>query len=109
VLNQFLTGHPLEVIDDLLACASTQLNIPSHDIQLYATWQKTVFKHLERIRAYLDLRPFNNAPPAIRRQRGITALRCRVAVAAHAARRLPPADQAHQAGAELELWTTEYP
>jgi TnpA family transposase len=65
LLNRLPTGHPLEVIDDILAYASTQLNIPSQNIGLYATWQKTVFQHQERIRSYLGLRPLNTATAEI--------------------------------------------
>ena len=31
VLNRLPTGHPLEVIDDILAYVGAQLNIPSQD------------------------------------------------------------------------------
>lgn len=65
LLNRLPTGHPLEVIDNILIYVSTQLNIPSQNICLYAEWQKTVVLHQERIRAYLDLRPFNTALPEI--------------------------------------------
>jgi len=58
VLNRLPTGHPLEVIDDILAYVGAQLSIPNQDISLYAKWQKTVFEHQERIKWYLGLQPF---------------------------------------------------
>ena len=61
LFNRLPTGHPLEVIDDILTYASTQLNIPGEDIAQYAKWQKTVFQHQERIKSYLDLRTFGSA------------------------------------------------
>lgn len=59
LLNRLPTGHPLEMIDDILVYVSTQLDIPSQNIRLYAKWQKTVFQHQERIRTYLSFRHFN--------------------------------------------------
>jgi len=56
LLNRLPIRHPLEVIDDILAYVSVQLNIPNQDIDLYAKWQKTVFKHQER---NLGLRAFS--------------------------------------------------
>ena len=53
LLNRLPIGYPLEVIDDLLAYVSAQLNIPNQAIDLYAKWQKTVFEHQERIKLYL--------------------------------------------------------
>lgn len=61
LLNRFPIGHPLEVMNDILDYVSTQLNIPSQNISLYAEWQKTVVQHQERIRAYLSLRSFMSA------------------------------------------------
>lgn len=49
------------MIDDILVYVSTQLDIPSQNIGLYAEWQKTVFQHQERIRTYLNFRHFNTA------------------------------------------------
>jgi TnpA family transposase len=59
LLNRLPIGYPLEVIDDLLAYVSAQLNIPNQAIDLYAKWQKTVFEHQERIKLYLGLRAFS--------------------------------------------------
>ncbi len=61
LLNRFPTGHPLEVIDDIVLYVSTQLDIPSSNINQYAEWQKTVFQHQDTIRDYLGLRTFSTA------------------------------------------------
>ena len=55
LLNRFPTQIPFEVINDILAYVSIQLNIPSEKLDAYNQRQPTISNHQETIRKYLGL------------------------------------------------------
>ena len=65
LLNRFPTQEPLEIIDDILAYVSIQLNSVDHRIGQYGKRQPTVAAHQETIRHYLGLCPFSTATAAV--------------------------------------------
>jgi hypothetical protein len=52
LLNRFPTQTPFEVINDILAYVSIQLNIPSERLDTYNQRQPTASSHQETIRKY---------------------------------------------------------
>lgn len=66
LLNRFPLQKPLEVIEDILAYASSQLGIEKDNIQQYGNRQKTVSEHQEVIRNYLHLRLFSTSLPEVK-------------------------------------------
>ena len=63
LLNRFPTQTPFEVINDILAYVSIQLNIPSERLDTYNQRQPTASSHQETIRKYLGLIRFADADP----------------------------------------------
>lgn len=63
LLNRFPTQIPFEVINDILAYVSIQLNIPSEKLDAYNQRQPTISNHQETIRKYLGLIRFADADP----------------------------------------------
>lgn len=60
LLNRFPSQRPLEVIEEVLFSASTQLGISEEKITLYNQRQPTISEHQERIRTYLNLKRFGS-------------------------------------------------
>ncbi len=61
LLNRFPTQKPFEIIDEIIAFSSLQLDIDDDYVHFYGHRRKTVTEHQELIRQYLNLRHFNTA------------------------------------------------
>jgi TnpA family transposase len=60
-LNRFPLQEPLEVIENILAHASSQLGIAREEIHRYGSRRPTITEHQEKIRHYLNLRHFSDS------------------------------------------------
>jgi len=54
--NRFPTQQPFEIVDEILAFVSVQLDIPSPSIEAYHQRRETITEHQRRIREYLGVR-----------------------------------------------------
>jgi len=63
--NRFPAQHPLEIVDEILAYVSVQLDIPVSALETYQRKRRTIINHQQEIRSYLNLHRFGEAEAAL--------------------------------------------